>query len=130
MKTAIHTLGLLLFVGCTQASAAAASVNTGFDQFTSTRLADDAPDADWVISASPAPAYVGATPLVRVTPLPGGWVADAAAPASRWIVAAQPGVDDLGVAPGNWTFQSSVSLLTADPNARIAGLRYAADNKV
>jgi hypothetical protein len=108
----------------------AATINTGFDQSNSTRLADDAADSDWLISASPAPAYNGATPLVRVSPLPGGWMADTASLPSRWIVAGQVGVDDLSVAPGIWTFQTSFSLAAADPDTVLTGLRYSADNKV
>src|SRR5215471_17501573 len=101
----LHRLISIFVVVTVAATSAAAQVllNTGFDQNTSTRLADDAADGDWLISASPAPAYNGATPLVRVSPLPGGWMADSTSSTSRWIVAGQVGVDDLNVAPGIWT---------------------------
>lgn len=105
-------------------------INTGLDAATSTRLPNDAYDANWTFVAAPDASFVGGSPVVRVFPLAGGWLADNASTLSRWIVAGRPGDSTLNDAPGLWTLQTSVSLDSADANTQITGLQYAADNKL
>jgi hypothetical protein len=74
---------------------------------------------------------VGVTPKVRASPLPGGWLADAASTGSRWLVLDGGGFEGVSVTDRTFVFEVSVDLTGYDAaTARVAGLRYAADNKL
>jgi hypothetical protein len=130
MRRILTALAILMALPLGTAFAQSQDLDTGFDQIGRTRLPDDAADTKWIIASSPDPTYIDMAPLVRVSPLPGEWMADATSSQSRWIVAGHAGVDDLNDAPGTWTFQTSFSLAAADSSTYLAGAQYAADNKV
>ncbi len=107
------------------------SLNTGYDPATGRLLPDGALDPRYAIGPGGSGGRLGETPFVRVSPLPGGWLADAASPNSRWLVLRGGGLEGVTVSEGTYFFDIRVDLTGFDPaSARLTGLRYAADNKL
>jgi hypothetical protein len=107
-------------------------LNTGIDDATSLRLNNNQSDTDYVIAPGSTGGHVGEVPIARSTPLPNGWLADAASTSSRWIVLnTGVGQEGINAGPGNYIFQTTFSFAGFDPTtASIPSLRYAADNKL
>jgi hypothetical protein len=133
----LRTMALCLGLAATALAASPAraafvtNISTGFDNSTGGLLANGAFDTDYRIGPGGTGGYVGVTPKVRATPLPGGWLADAASSGSRWLVLDGGGFEGVSVPDRTFVFEINVDLTGFDAaTARIAGLRYAADNKL
>lgn len=89
-------------------------------------------DTDYVIASGGTGGRFGTVPVARQTPLSGGWLADAASSASRWIVISSgQGGEGMSVETGSFRFQTTVDLTGYNPaTAFLDSLRYAADNKL
>ena len=107
------------------------NISTGFNDGTGTLLSDGASDTDYVIGSGGTGGHIGEVPLVRTTPIPGSWLSDGASTGSRWLVLPGTGLEGITVGPGEFFFETVVDLTGFDPTTvQIAGLRYAADNKL
>ena len=108
------------------------NISTGYDEVAGGKLANNSPDTDYVIGPGGNGGRVGATPIARSSPLPSRFVADNASEESRWLaVASGAGLEGINVGLGTYFFDTEVDLSGFVPiTARLAQLRYAADNKL
>jgi hypothetical protein len=107
------------------------NLSTGIVDSSGAELANGVSDADYVIAAGGTGEQPGATPRVLTTPLPGGWMADAASVNSRWLVLNGSGNEGVSVSEGTYLFRTTVDLTGFTANtARLLNLSYATDNKI
>ncbi len=133
LRIALWSVLLLGTAGANASSAAVVKLlNTGFDDATMTKLANDTEDPDYIIGLGGTGGRVGQVPLARSTPIPNTYVEDAVSPDSRWLVLfSDEGLQDFTVLQGTYIFEIQVDLSGFLPEtAYIDDLRYAADNKL
>lgn len=107
------------------------SISTGIDDVTRVKIANNAPDADFVIGSGSS-AHVGLTPIARSSPLPPSYFGDDVSIDSRWLaINTGAGDEGLNVIQGTYFFQTQVNLSGFRASiARIVGLRYGGDDKM
>ena len=107
------------------------NISSGYDDVGGVLLADAVADTDYVIGPGGLGGHIGEVPLVRTSPLPIPWLADADSPNSRWLILPGSGSEGISVEPENYFFDTTVDLTGFDPaTAQLSGLQYAADNKL
>jgi hypothetical protein len=105
---------------------------TGFDNTTGTLLVNGATDAKFVFAPGGTAPVIATNPVVQTAPLPITYLPDSASTASHWdVISSGQGQEGINVDQGTYIFQTAVTLTPAQAAAaRIAGLRYAADNSL
>jgi hypothetical protein len=122
----------VLFLGTTFARAdVVKNISTGSDQVAGTKVANNAPDTDWLIAAGSAGGFSGQTSIARSAPLPSPYLPDGASAASRWIaINSNQGLEGISVPAGVYLFQTTVDLTGYDPATAVIGpsSRFAIDD--
>ncbi|MBX7168070.1 MAG: PEP-CTERM sorting domain-containing protein [Pirellulales bacterium] len=105
---------------------------TGIDDVTSLKIANLAPDGQWIFGPGSQASFVGVTPVAADDTInPVLWLSDAASADSRWIIPFDKTHNDNAVLAGTYNFDTLVDLTGFDPTtASMRQLRYAADNRL
>src|SRR5262249_6584777 len=108
----------------------AKNLSTGIDNTTGLKLANLAPDTNYVIGPGGTGGSIGVVPTAWTQNIANGYVADAASSSSAWITPGSP-ANNYFMNVGTYYFQTVVDLTGFDPiSAQITNFRYSADNQL
>jgi CSLREA domain-containing protein len=108
----------------------AKNLSTGIDNTTGLKLANLAPDTNYVIGPGGTGGSIGVVPTAWTQNIANGYVADAASSSSAWITPGSP-TNNYFMNVGTYYFQTVVDLTGFDAiSAQITNFRYSADNQL